>query len=240
MGLTSVVCVYILIMITVHFCIKVIISGDLFSLSLPLSPSPSLFPSLSPSLSHSSFLPLYLYKDFSLSLSLSLSLSFPPSLSLSLPSPLSLSFLVLLLSFTIWLFFSLSLPLSVSFGIYFHFVFNHYQFLLILSTHTCTQLYIYTNIHLYVMQSSLYIMGTLKVALLYRGVLYVEVILYSKECNWYTRCCLLNGGVCYRECPLREAILYICNVAFIMRTFCNVPIGTSLYKSTSEMRTPLY
>ena len=27
---------------------------------------------------------------------------------------------------------------------------------------------------------------------------------------------------------------------FIMRTFCNVPIGTNLYKSTSEMRTPLY
>ena len=38
-----------------------------------------------------------------------------------------------------------------------------------------------------------------KVALLYRGVLYVEVILYSKECNWYTRCCPLNGGVRYRE-----------------------------------------
>ena len=36
----------------------------------------------------------------------------------------------------------------------------------------------------------------------------MEVILYSKECNWYTRCCLLNGGVRYRECPLREAILY--------------------------------
>ena len=51
-------------------------------------------------------------------------------------------------------------------------------------------------------------MDTLKVALLYRGVLYVEVILYSKECNWYTRCCPLNGGVRYRECPLREAILY--------------------------------
>ena len=46
------------------------------------------------------------------------------------------------------------------------------------------------------------------VSLLYRGVLYVEVILYSKECNWYTRCCLLNGGVRYRECPLRETILY--------------------------------
>ena len=37
----------------------------------------------------------------------------------------------------------------------------------------------------------------------------MEVILYSKECNWYTRCCPLNGGVRYRECPLREAILYI-------------------------------
>ena len=34
----------------------------------------------------------------------------------------------------------------------------------------------------------------------------MEVILYSKECNWYTRCCPLNGGVRYRECPLREAI----------------------------------
>ena len=43
-------------------------------------------------------------------------------------------------------------------------------------------------IHVHV-QCSLYIMDTLKVALLYRGVLYVEVILYSKECNWYTRCC---------------------------------------------------
>ena len=56
-------------------------------------------------------------------------------------------------------------------------------------------------------QTSLYIMDT--VSLLYRGVLYVEVILYSKECNWYTRCCLLNGGVRYRECPLRETILYM-------------------------------
>ena len=45
-------------------------------------------------------------------------------------------------------------------------------------------------------------------SLLYRGVLYVEVILYSKECNWYTRCYLLNGGVRYKECPLREAIPY--------------------------------
>ena len=37
----------------------------------------------------------------------------------------------------------------------------------------------------------------------------MEVILYSKECNWYIRCCPLNGGVRYRECPLREAILYL-------------------------------
>ena len=36
----------------------------------------------------------------------------------------------------------------------------------------------------------------------------MEVILYSKECNWYTRCCLLNGGVHYRECPLREILMY--------------------------------
>ena len=67
---------------------------------------------------------------------------------------------------------------------------------------TCTVARLY-----YIVQCSLYIMDTLKVALLYRGVLYVEVILYSKECNWYTRCCPLNGGVRYRECPLREAIL---------------------------------
>ena len=40
----------------------------------------------------------------------------------------------------------------------------------------------------------------------------MEVILYSKECNWYTRCCPLNGGVCYRECPLREAILYMYSI----------------------------
>ena len=52
-------------------------------------------------------------------------------------------------------------------------------------------------------------MDTLRVALLYRGVLYVEVILYSKECNWYTRCCPLNGGVCYRECPLNGGVRYI-------------------------------
>ena len=31
----------------------------------------------------------------------------------------------------------------------------------------------------------------------------MEVILYSKECN-----CLLIKGFCYRECPLRETILY--------------------------------
>ena len=34
-----------------------------------------------------------------------------------------------------------------------------------------------------------------KVCLLYKGVLYVEAILYSKECNWYTRCCTLKGSV---------------------------------------------
>ena len=44
----------------------------------------------------------------------------------------------------------------------------------------------------------------------------MEVILYSKECNWYTRCCLLNGGVCYRECPLRETILYFISVIFFL------------------------
>ena len=66
-----------------------------------------------------------------------------------------------------------------------------------------------------------------KVALLYRGVLYVEVILYSKECNWYSRCCPLNGGVHYRECPLREAILYmymyitcVCSVTTYVFHYC--------------------
>ena len=50
-----------------------------------------------------------------------------------------------------------------------------------------------------------------KVCLLYRGVLYVEVILYSKECNWYTRCCPLNGGVCYRKSVKRgyNVIMYV-------------------------------
>ena len=63
---------------------------------------------------------------------------------------------------------------------------------------------------LYIVQCILYIMDTLKVALLYRGVLYVEVILYSKECNWYTRCCPLNGGVRYRECPLSSSTSAVC------------------------------
>ena len=46
---------------------------------------------------------------------------------------------------------------------------------------------------------------------------------YSKECNWYTRCCLLNGGVCYRECPLREAILCMLYI------FCHQCIYSMLY-----------
>ena len=44
----------------------------------------------------------------------------------------------------------------------------------------------------------------------------MEVILYSKECNWYTRCCPLNGGVRYRECPLREAILCVSLLMFMV------------------------
>ena len=44
----------------------------------------------------------------------------------------------------------------------------------------------------------------------------MEVILYSKECNWYTRCCPLNGGVRYRECPLRETILYMYTIVAIV------------------------
>ena len=70
--------------------------------------------------------------------------------------------------------------------------------------------------------------GTRKL-LLYRGVLYVEVILYSKECNWYTRCCLLNGGVHYRECPLREAILYM---YIVCMTNLSISVGVG---STGEL-----
>ena len=51
----------------------------------------------------------------------------------------------------------------------------------------------------------------------------MEVILYSKECNWYTRCCPLNGGVRYRECPLREAILYWC-MYLCVYAFCDIPL----------------
>ena len=51
---------------------------------------------------------------------------------------------------------------------------------------------------------------------------YVEVILYSKECNWYTRCCPLNGGVRYRECPLREAILLLLFTVVLLRV--DVPV----------------
>ena len=76
-----------------------------------------------------------------------------------------------------------------------------------------------TDVHV---QCILYIMDTLKVALLYRGVLYVEVILYSKECNWYTRCCPLNGGVRYRECPLREAIYCTCTIIVIFVSIISV------------------
>ena len=57
-------------------------------------------------------------------------------------------------------------------------------------------------VHVCTVQWTLFIMDTLgqeSLSPLYRGVLYVEV---SKECNWYTRCCPLNGGVHYRECPL--------------------------------------
>ena len=44
----------------------------------------------------------------------------------------------------------------------------------------------------------------------------MEVILYSKECNWYTRCCPLNGGVRYRECPLREAELLFVSCSLLV------------------------
>ena len=58
------------------------------------------------------------------------------------------------------------------------------------------------------------------VSLLYRGVLYVEVILYSKECNWYTRCCPLYGGIHYRECGYTVRVcgekLYHCLLSLLL------------------------
>ena len=70
---------------------------------------------------------------------------------------------------------------------------------------------ILTHISIHTLQCSLYIMDTLvqeSLSVIQRCLLCggYEVILYSKECNWYTRCCPLNGGVRYRECPLREAM----------------------------------
>ena len=56
----------------------------------------------------------------------------------------------------------------------------------------------------------------------------MEVILYSKECNWYTRCCPLNGGVHYRECPLREAILYL-NFNLISCIMCTNLLAKFVY-----------
>ena len=56
-------------------------------------------------------------------------------------------------------------------------------------------------------------LGQESVSVIQRCPLCGGYFLYSKECNWYTRCCLLNGGVCYRECPLREAILYIIHIS---------------------------
>ena len=57
----------------------------------------------------------------------------------------------------------------------------------------------------------------------------MEVILYSKECNWYTRCCLLNGGVRYRECPLREGILYMYIILNVLY-YCHYFVSPFLYR----------
>ena len=58
----------------------------------------------------------------------------------------------------------------------------------------------------------------------------MEAILYSKECNWYTRCCPLNGGVRYRECPLREAILFkrIVSIVLYTQTYTHIHVYVSI------------
>ena len=68
----------------------------------------------------------------------------------------------------------------------------------------------------------------MKVSLLYRGVLYVEVILYSKECNWYTRCCLLNGGVHYRVSIKRGSTciyMYTCTCTLYLPSPSTLPMS---------------
>ena len=62
----------------------------------------------------------------------------------------------------------------------------------------------------------------------------MEVILYSKECNWYTRCCPLNGGVRYRECPLGEAILFKRIVSIVLYTQTHVCINVYYAVLTSH------
>ena len=43
----------------------------------------------------------------------------------------------------------------------------------------------------------------------------MEVILYSKECNWYTRCCPLNGGIRYRVSIKRGCTVHV-HMLFLM------------------------
>ena len=64
----------------------------------------------------------------------------------------------------------------------------------------------------------------------------MEVILYSKECNWYTRCCPLNGGVRYRECPLREAILYMICLYCKLTLWVECPLGIHLQTFAKHVR----
>ena len=61
----------------------------------------------------------------------------------------------------------------------------------------------------------------------------MEVILYSKECNWYTSCCPLNGGVSYRERPLREAILYMYMYTFLKANFLQLQFKINTLTCTS-------
>ena len=44
----------------------------------------------------------------------------------------------------------------------------------------------------------------------------MEVIVYSKECNWYTRYCLLNGGVRYRVSIKRGYTVYMYMYMYII------------------------
>lgn len=46
----------------------------------------------------------------------------------------------------------------------------------------------------------------------------IQETLSIRECNWYTRSCPLNGGVRYRECPLKEDIHAVVTASIVLIT----------------------